>query len=129
MKETFKINKEDIKKFNLDGAENFWGQVVANKEGKINTWAVFWYATIFKQNGLCLNPSQSFVENIGHDSSGVHCGKSCLFTSKLSMNNNFNFKNKLKENKIAIEKIKLFYKQIKTGMFGRIKLKIKGLIK
>ena len=50
------FSKEDIKRFNVDGYENFWNQVIENKEGKINTWAIFWYATIFKNNGLCLNP-------------------------------------------------------------------------
>ena len=71
----------NIKRFNLDGVEDFWGQVVANKEGKINTWAIFWYVTIFKKNGLCLNPTQTFVENIGHDGSGIHCGHHVFWSS------------------------------------------------
>jgi hypothetical protein len=68
------LNKVEIKEFNLDGYENNWNQVVNNLRGKINTWAVFWHTTIFKNNGLCLNPETSFVKNIGHDGSGVHCG-------------------------------------------------------
>ena len=44
-----KFNKKDICRFNLDGVENFWEQVLSN----INTWAIFWYATVFKNNGLC----------------------------------------------------------------------------
>jgi hypothetical protein len=62
-------NPDTIKRFNLDGAHNFWSQVIANQAGKINTWAIFWYATIFAHNGLCLNPTRSFVCNIGHDGS------------------------------------------------------------
>ena len=61
------FSKKDIKRFNLDGYYNAWSQVKENYKGKINTWAIFWYAIIFEHNGLCLNPTQSFVQNIGHD--------------------------------------------------------------
>ena len=59
--------------FNLDGAHDFFEQVEDNVSGHIHTWAVFWYATIFEADGLCLNPTTSFVRNIGLDGSGEHC--------------------------------------------------------
>ena len=68
-------NKNKIRRFNLDGKHDFWRQVKGNYTGKINTWAIFWYATIFEQNGLCINPAQSFVTNIGLDGSGEQCEK------------------------------------------------------
>ena len=74
-KTIYNFSRKEIKSFNLDGVYDFWSQVKANKEGKINTWAIFWYATIFKNNGLCLNPVRTFVKNIGLDESGTHCGK------------------------------------------------------
>jgi hypothetical protein len=55
-------------------------QILQNKSNEINSWAIFWYATIFLNKGLCLNPSKTFVLNIGHDGSGVHC----------DINSNFN---------------------------------------
>lgn len=69
------FSKEDIYHFNLEGAYDFWSQVQGNIDGKLFTWAIFWYATIFKSKGLCLNPAQSLVQNIGYDGSGCHCGK------------------------------------------------------
>lgn len=60
--------------FDLDGAGDFFAQAEANAAGRITTWAVFWYATIFERDGLCLNPAESFVRNTGHDGSGVHSG-------------------------------------------------------
>jgi len=74
---TKEFDKEMILEFNLNGKENNWNQVLNNINGKINTWAVFWHTTIFKNNGLCVNPEISFVSNIGHDGSGIHCGNSC----------------------------------------------------
>ena len=113
------FSKDDIKRFNIDGVENFWGQVLANKTGKINTWAIFWYVAIFKQNGLCLNPSQTFVENIGHDGSGVHCGDSCAFSGSLSMKKQINFDIKIEENSLAVERIQQFYKSQQKSFFVR----------
>ena len=49
-------------------------QIKANVKGKKNTWAAFWYGVIYLNDGLCLNPKKSFVQNIGTDGSGVHCG-------------------------------------------------------
>ncbi|RKG38083.1 glycosyltransferase [Acinetobacter rongchengensis] len=64
-----------IKQFDLDNSGIFWSQILANMEGKIDTWAIFWYATIFEHNGLCLNPTQTFVKNFGHDGTGTNCTK------------------------------------------------------
>ncbi len=81
---------KDILKFNLGGTTNSWKQVVLNRKGRINTWAVFWYAAIFQRNGLCLNPSQTLTGNIGHDGSGIHCyyqpGEKDIISLKLSFN-------------------------------------------
>lgn len=69
------FSADDIRRFNLDNGHNFWGQVLANRDGKTDTWAVFWYATIFRNRGLCLNPNCSFLDNIGDDGTGTHCLK------------------------------------------------------
>ena len=123
------FSKDDIKRFNLDGVEDFFGQVTANYEKKINTWAIFWYATIFKKNGLCLNPTQTFVENIGNDASGANCGKTDIFTSRLSSLNNIQFLSSIIENKISITNLKKFYKQNKKTIFKRIINKFKKIMK
>jgi len=112
------FSKEDIKRFNLDGAENFFGQVVSNYENKINTWAIFWYAIIFKKHGLCLNPTQTFVENIGHDGSGVHCGDKKSFVDILNHNENIKYISEVIENKDAVLRIK---KTMKKNILQRIK--------
>ncbi len=60
--------------FNLFGSyESFQRQLESNATAEINTWAIFWYTTVFFQKGLSLHPKNSFVQNIGHDGSGIHC--------------------------------------------------------
>lgn len=62
------FSKKDIKKFNYNGLFNNWSQVLRNSNNFINTWAVFWSATIFKANGLCVYPVRSLTINKGNDS-------------------------------------------------------------
>lgn len=66
----------DYYRFNLDNSTNLWAQVISNILGNINTWAIFWYASIYRESGLCLNPIKSYSYNIGLDMSGEHCGQS-----------------------------------------------------
>lgn len=44
------------------------------RSSKIDSWAIRWYWTLFKNNGLSLFPRDSLVVNIGMDGSGTHCG-------------------------------------------------------
>ncbi len=124
------FTKNDIYKLNIDGTENFFGQVIANKNKKINSWAIFWYISIFKKNGLCLTPTKSLVENIGNDNSGVNCIGTDVFSSiNLSQgSNDFSYETELFEEKIAIEYLKKFYKNNKATLLQRVTRKFKSLI-
>lgn len=81
------MSKEQIKKFNLDNSDDIWSQVVSNYNGTLYTWAVFWYANIFLNNGLTVYPYKSIVKNIGHDGSGENCGNSSKFDTELLEHN------------------------------------------
>jgi hypothetical protein len=113
------FSKKEIKQFNLDGAYNFWKQVIDNKNGKISTWAIFWYATIFKQNGLCLNPSKTFVKNIGNDGSGENCGKTNKYCANLSFEKKIKFINTINEDKVFLFKIKKFFRAQRKTFLAR----------
>lgn len=54
-----------IKAFDLDSFGYFINQLTNNISGKLNTWGIKWQATIFLNNGLCLNPSKTLVKNQG----------------------------------------------------------------
>jgi hypothetical protein len=78
------------KEFTYDYAEiGFKNQLFDNGVGKIDTWAIFWYASVFLKGGTSLHPYPSLVQNIGNDGSGVHC-------NDLNSNNPY-FWNKLAE--------------------------------
>lgn len=107
-------DEERIRTFNLDGAHDFWGQITANQKGKLNTWAIFWYATIFERGGLCLNPGHSFVRNIGHDGSGENCGGSDPFAADVLGEEIEELPECNEESDLAVQKIKAFYAELQT---------------
>ncbi len=104
-------SKDDIHRFNLDGAHDFWSQVTENRAGNIDTWAIFWYATIFSRQGLCVNPCVTHVLNIGFDGSGENCISSIdqQLLNKDKYFKNFTFPSNCIENSIIVEKIKKYY--------------------
>lgn len=113
-------DKEKIKRFNLDGSHDFWGQITENYSGKLNTWAIFWYAAIFENNGLCLNPGKSFARNIGHDGSGENCGDSDPFSGN-HLGAEFNSVPDCSgESDLAVQRIKAFYDNIRPSPTKRL---------
>ncbi|MFT6127432.1 MAG: hypothetical protein ACJAVA_001922 [Flavobacteriaceae bacterium] len=74
----------------------------------MNTWAIFWYATVFKREGLSLHPSKSLVNNIGHDSSGDNCGESTIYCSQVHDKPVVIFPDKISECYISMGRIKIF---------------------
>jgi hypothetical protein len=119
------FSKSDISRFNLDDAFNFWSQVEDNHNGKINTWAIFWYATIFKNNGLCLNPVNSMVKNIGMDGTGENCNTSDIYKTKLSYEFGYRWPSAITEDKSALNVVRRFYKSNTPNIMQRIVNKIK----
>ena len=92
-----KMNKKQIENFNLSNSINNWSQIIRNKNKTLETWAIFWNATIFYYKGLCLNPKISMINNIGMDGSGTnsHIAKTKIL--KLSKIKSFNFPSLIKE--------------------------------
>ncbi len=119
------FSKKDIKAFNLDNAYNFWGQVIANKEGRNKTWAIFWGACIFKNRGLCLNPVQTYVFNAGCDGTGQNSGNHSCFSRDLCVKKDIKYIDDLIENKVAYSRIRQFYCKQKISLVLRLINKIK----
>lgn len=57
--------------------------LLGNIHGNIDSWAVFWGLRIVVDDGLCINPYRSLIENIGCDGSGEHCGTSNVAKTRM----------------------------------------------
>jgi len=119
------FSRNKIRRFNMEGAHDFWVQVVLNERGLIDTWAIFWYATVFKLGGLCLYPSISLVNNIGHDGTGEHCGKTNYFSTSLANNPIATFEKNITESQLAYTKAREFYLANRLNIIKRIYAGIK----
>lgn len=96
-------------RFDVGGVAKFWRQIRLNHLGHINTWAVYWYASIFKNGGVCLNPVVSQVRNIGFDGSGVHCNSDRNRIEKCTEFEFKNWPNNVEENKTSVRLIREYY--------------------
>ena len=103
-----------IKKFNLNNSYNFYSQIQRNHSGAIDTFAIFWYVTIFKRNGYTLFPKKTLVKNIGFGKSATHSKIKGLFLNeKLSQKKNFIFPNEVTEDLIISKKVENYFKKMK----------------
>lgn len=122
------IKQFDAKKrneFSIEKTMNFWKQMQDFKKGKNNSWAIRWYASIFLKGGLTLNPSQSLVNNIGHDGTGVHSGMSDIYNVIINPKPITEFPTIIEENPVAYLAIKTFLQSRKGSMVSRIKRFVK----
>ena len=67
-----KFDRDSRFVFDYNRSYNFHRMLRRNAENKNDSWAIRWYASIFLNKGLCLNPTRSLTINIGHDSTGTH---------------------------------------------------------
>lgn len=106
--------------FSIDGTMNFWKQIEEFKKRKNNSWAIRWYASIFLKGGLTLNPSQSLINNIGHDGTGIHSGLNDIYNVIINPHPIRSFPDKIEENQQAYLAIMKFLKNRKGTLWQRI---------
>jgi hypothetical protein len=107
--------------FSIDHSMNFWKQMQDYKKGRNNSWAIRWYASIFLKGGLTLNPSQSLVNNIGHDGTGVHSGLNDIYNVIINPKPITAFPEVITENPVAYQAIKHFLAHRKGNLWTRLK--------
>lgn len=118
------MSSQDINDFNIDNTYPFWKQVILNHKGKINTWAIFWYLSVYLNNGLSLHPRDSLTLNIGLDGSGENCIKTNIYNSNLSTKTSWVFSMEIQENSIAKKNLKEYFKKIKRNQLLELLKKI-----
>lgn len=123
------FTKDEIYKFNLNGADDGrWDQIVANCDGRLYTWAIFWDVAIFKNHGLSLMVRDSLVDNNGMDGSGEHCSTMRDFKTIINNEPILEYPLTIKENKFARRNFENFFRRLKPSKWQRFKNKIKSLL-
>jgi hypothetical protein len=115
------FNTADKRAFSIEHTMNFWKQMKDFKNGRNNSWAIRWYASIFLKKGLTLNPSQSLVNNIGHDGSGIHSGINDIYNVVINPKRITQFPKAIVEDQEAYTAIRSFLSTRKGSLWQRIK--------
>jgi hypothetical protein len=109
----FTKNRNYQKHFNF-GGDDLTEMLKSQMEGKIDSWSIRWCYAHYKNNALCVYPVKSFINNIGYDGSGIHCGKeikNVFFNDALNLNNSISFISNVEiDNSIMVEFRKVFKK-------------------
>jgi hypothetical protein len=113
-------SKKLLNEFDLDGTYQFSKQLELNISKKIKTWAVKWYASVFLQDGLCLHPKHSLVQNIGTDSTGNTSPTTNHFWHKELADYVEVNPIQTTENKKVVEQMKVYYRQFKLSFSQKI---------
>lgn len=95
--------------FNKFGADYLQKQLVANYEGRMNTWFIKWHAVLLERGGLTLYPGKSLTNNIGFDATATNSGITNAFNiddlaEKIAVT-----RRHIRESKLAAHEIYSFY--------------------
>lgn len=98
--------------FDFNGAYPFTRMLKEQTQGKNNSWAIRWNASLFLANMLSLNVGRTLVSNEGFDGSGTHCGSDNLYSRTVWMQPiEVNKISPVEENLQARKAIEAFYRR------------------
>lgn len=123
----FASSRKKIRQFNLGGTD-LTNMLKAQMNGQLDSWYIRWCYNAFKRQKFTIYPKISFVNNIGHDNTGVHCGddkKNIYSHSELNIDENINFEQNIELNKAIVTR---FNKGFNLTLFSRIKQPIKNIL-
>lgn len=123
------LRRRLTKKFDFDGTYPFTQMLRDQIAQKNNSWAIRWQASLFLKDKLTLYPPCSLVMNWGFDSFGSHCGVSSDFDVELCEHAVPIKQIPLKENSIAFNAHKDFFKKLKGKNSLRVVYKFKWCLK
>jgi GT2 family glycosyltransferase len=117
----------EVNTFDFEGNYGYANMLKQQIDGKVNSWAIRWYASAFLANKLTLYPGVSLVNNIGNDSSGTHCGSTDVFTGEIAEQPVVVGGIPVVANRPAYEAVCRYFKSLRLSLIGRIVNKISSL--
>jgi hypothetical protein len=109
--------------FDIQGTYPYTQMLKSQIEGKVDSWAIRWYASAFINDKYTLYPNISIIYNIGFDNSGIHSSGIDNFNNKKWNNKKPVVIEKVKyieNNKIALKRWKGYFNKYKRNIIIRI---------
>ena len=114
--------------FDIKGTMQYYKMLAGQTRNNTDAWAARWYASVFLNNGLCLHPGISLVNNIGHDNTGLHCRSTDVYKVEISKERVSHFTMDIKESEQAIMLMSDFYHSLNKPFLVRVFNKLKQVI-
>ncbi|SDW45727.1 GNT-I family protein [Lutibacter oricola] len=126
-----KITEKGKDKFIVSSNFTYWEQLILNKKKKLKTWFIYWYGTIYINNGLCLYPKSTYTQNIGLDGTGTNSQNGNVYYSELNTRDIDFFPSKIEEFENSNNSFKEFFDRVEKSKFEKyiinLVIKIFGL--
>lgn len=89
-------------------------------EGRVNSWAIRWYASTFLKNKLCLFPTKTLLAHIGDTPDATHCKQNgALFEADIDKEASDFPKIEIKENKLMKKRWSEFLKNARSSQYNK----------
>ena len=110
--------------FDFNGTYPYTKMLEEQTMGKIDSWAIRWYASAFLQGKLTLYPGRSLIKNIGADASGTHLGTTNIYDTEVSRNQGTVAEIPVEENLLARREMEGYLRKIHSGLAVRLASKV-----
>ena len=111
------------REFDAGGSIDFTGMLEAQIAGRVDSWAIRWYGSLWLQGGLALHPGHSLVRNTGFDGSGEHSGATEAYAVELGSEPVQRFPDAIEEDATALQAMIAYRRRVarqqKLGALGR----------
>lgn len=122
----FLSSKTRVAEFNQGGTD-LTQMLKLQMNGKLDSWYIRWSYNAYLKKKHTIYPTKSLVNNIGHDSTGVHCGtddKNIYSHTELSNNQNVQF---VRNISIRNDVVSSFNKAFNLSFKSKVKAFVKTL--
>jgi hypothetical protein len=119
-------NRADRLRFDLDGAYGYFDLLGKQLAGKVDSWGIRWYLSVFMRDGLVLYPPRSLVLNAGFDGSGTHAssaGGGSAFDGTLAVagtRSSFDWPAELAISPVALAEVQTLLRQARPTLAARL---------
>jgi hypothetical protein len=117
-----KNNKKRIKSVCNKAGRDLFPMMKDQLRNRIDSWAVWWSYTIATNDGVCVNPVHSKIQNIGHDGTGTHTAKSSRFDVQIDSTpiQEYDFPESVRVNSKINKRYNRFISGGYMGILGRL---------
>lgn len=108
------MSRESRWRFDLNGSYPYHSLSMLQSRGKVDSWAIKWYRTVFDREGLVLYPKHALAQNLGFDGTGTNCGIHQVEHKQLKGGSEITFPTEISVSNSAFNSITRSYR----GVFG-----------